>query len=71
MHTKYNTYIYPIHEAFPWEITQRGQCHMKLSPMGKCPIIHIDLFDVTVETIINVMNDLNTKIQMARFAFNP
>ena len=61
----------------PWEtfdrIRRRG--HINLSPMGKCMIQCIDLFNVTVITIINVMNDSTSQWKwsqkMESFSFNP
>jgi len=48
---------------------------MKLSPMGKCPIKHTNLFIFNVVAIINVVDDLMSKLKssqrMARFAFKP
>jgi hypothetical protein len=45
-----------------------------LSPRGKCAI-KLDLLEVTVATIIKIVNDLNYNgkcpKQWARFAFNP
>ena len=58
--------------------SDRRQDHVKLSPLGKCPIKWTDLLVVTIVTIINVVNDLtwitlqwNSSWRMASLSSNP
>ena len=58
--------------------SDRRQDHVKLSPLGKCPIKWTDLLVVTIVTIINMVNDLtwitlqwNSSWRMASLSSNP